>query len=198
MGGSDSALRRQRHYTLNYLVRSSPIRVHGDICEVGCWRGLSTHQIAQEAREANEPVTLHVFDSFQGLSEYSQKDQPSGVYIDIERTRCQFACPLDQVKENLAEFDFIKFYPGWVPDRFPEVSDLTFSFVHIDVDLYQPTRDSFAFFYPRLAENGIMAFDDYGSPQFPGAKLAIDEVLQQLGHPRFVPLPSGQAFLIKG
>ena len=123
---------------------------------------------------------------------------PADRNTDVDRVRQQFACPLDVVQRNLAEFDHVKFYPGWVPERFQEVESITFSFVHIDVDLYQPTLDSFRFFYPRLVKNGIMVFDDYGGQFFPGAPKAIREGLQQLDNYLFVPLPSGQAFLIKG
>ena len=107
------------------------------------------------------------------------------------------ACPLPVVQDNLKDFDFIKFYPGWVPERFHEVATSNFAFVHIDPDLYQPIRDTFAFFYPLMAERGVMVFDDYGFPTFPGAQQAVDEVLKTLDNPLFVPLPSGQAFLVK-
>jgi len=196
--GSDNQLRRQRHYTLNHLLCSALARIEGDVCEVGCWRGLSTYQLAQRVQEAGKRVALHVFDSFEGLSEYRVEDVPQGEKLDIEQVRAMVACPLPVVQENLSEFDFIKFYPGWVPERFHEVAALTFAFVHVDLDLYQPIRDSFDFFYPLLAKGGIMIFDDYGFPTYPGARKAVDEVLAKLDNPLFVPLPSGQAFLVKG
>ena len=58
-------------------------------------------------------------------------------------------------------------------------------------------RDSIEFFYPRLASKGIMVFDDYGCVQFPGAKKAVDECIAGYDRAFFLPLPSGQAFLIK-
>ena len=116
---------------------------------------------------------------------------------DVESVRKQFACALNIVKDNLKEFKFIRYYKGWIPGRFNEVEGLKFSFVHIDVDLYQPIRDSFEFFYPRLAPKGIMVFDDYGCIQFPGAKKAVDECISNVKNIFFLPLPSGQAFLIK-
>ena len=42
--------------------------------------------------------------------------------------------------------NFIILLKGWIPSRFEEVKDKNFSFVHIDVDLYQPTLDSLNFF----------------------------------------------------
>jgi hypothetical protein len=43
-----------------------------------------------------------------------------------------------------------------------------------------------------------MVFDDYGCMQFSGAKKAIDECFNGVENVFFMPLPSGQAFLIKG
>ena len=39
---------------------------------------------------------------------------------------------------------------GWIPDRFVEVKNKKFSFINIDVDIYEPTKKSLEFFFPRL------------------------------------------------
>ena len=194
MVNTDNPLRRQRHYMLNKLLLQSDFS-RGDVCEAGCWRGLSGYQIAHHIMYEN--VSFHIFDSFEGLSEIEKVDKQLNRTGDDNSVRAQFRCSLEVVQENLKKYDFIKYYEGWIPERFHEVKDQTFSFVHIDVDLYQPTYDSVTFFYPRLATNGIMVFDDYGCMQFPGAKKAIDKCLKEFDYPFFIPLPSGQAFLIK-
>ncbi len=196
MESTDNVLRRQRHYVLNYLLRNADLK-NGDVCEVGCWRGLSAYQIATYVKSQDIDVTFHIFDSFEGLSEIISADRYEHEKRDLKSIRKQFSCPLEKVQDNMREFDFIKYYKGWIPERFPEVKDETFSFVHIDVDLYQPTYSSCEFFYARLSPGGIMVFDDYGCIQFPGAKRAIDECLSQYDKVFFLPLPSGQAFLIK-
>ena len=101
------------------------------------------------------------------------------------------------VRSNLSEFDFIDFYKGWIPERFPEASDRSFILVHIDLDLYDPIRDSIEFFYPRLVEGGIMVFDDYGLSQFPGTKLAVDEAVKSMSPSFFYEVPTGGSFMIK-
>ncbi len=77
-----------------------------------------------------------------------------------------FACPEDVV---IGEFSFVRAYKGWVLDRFNDVADKRFSFVHIDLDLYKPIAETLDFFTPRMLENGIIELDDYGSSEFPGA-----------------------------
>lgn len=106
-------------------------------------------------RSQDRGVVFHIFDSFEGLSEIESVDKYGYDKRETESIRKQFACSLENVQDNLREFNFIKFHKGWIPERFHDVKDETFSFVHIDVDLYQPTLDSFAFFYPRLVTGGI-------------------------------------------
>ena len=85
---------------------------------------------------------------------------------------------------------------GLIPSRFPELDERSFSFVHIDVDLYQPTFDSIAFFYPRMIQGGLILCDDYGFTSCPGAKKAIDEFMADKPE-CVVQLPTGQALILK-
>ena len=193
---SDNALRRLRHYTLIKALNNAQT-YHGDVVELGCWKGLSTFQIATYLKEIGYNSIFHVFDSFEGLSELDKIDMPDDRKVHPEILRKTFKCSLDTVKQNLNQFNFIKYYKGWIPDEFFHVKDRQFSFVHIDVDLYQPIKDTIDFFYPKLCKNGIIVFDDYGCTQFPGAKQAIDEFIITTEDVFFIPLPSGQAILIK-
>ena len=100
------------------------------------------------------------------------------------------------VSSALQGFD-ARLYKGWIPERFIDVSDRCFCFVHIDVDLYKPTLDSLQFFYPRMVRGGVIVCDDYGFVTCPGARQAFDEFL--IGKmERVVEAPTGQAFIVKG
>ncbi len=196
MLATDNALRRMRHFTLNQLFEQS-LELEGDVVECGTFHGLAAIQLAESIKEHELKKVLHIFDSFEGLSEIQEIDD-TNKNISKKGLRKQFAYSEEKVQQNLHEFDFINFYKGWIPLRFNEVEGLKFSFVHIDVDLYQPIKDSFEYFYPRVVKGGIIVFDDYGhTAQFPGAKKAIDEVLKKIKPQYFIYLPSGQAFLIK-
>jgi len=189
-------MRRLRYYTLCSFVRRIA-DIPGEVCEVGCYRGLSAYLIASTLYQIKKQVCFHICDSFAGLSEFSVVDKSHYHNMDRLKKRQGFACPLEVVQQNLREFDFIAYHQGWIPAPFQALVNTRFCFVHIDVDLYQPTRDSFEFFYPRLMPNGVMVFDDYGTEKFPGARAAIDEYLSQARDAFFVALPSGQAFLLK-
>jgi len=179
-----------RHWVLAQLLRLVS-GVPGDTAECGVFKGASSYLICKANQNVRHEKTHHVFDSFAGLSKPSAVD--GGFWSEGD-----LACSLDVVKANLSEFDedAVRFHQGWIPDRFPDVSAQRFSFVHIDVDLYEPTRNSLAFFYPRMQVGGIILCDDYGFTTCPGATAAFDEYLLDKPEP-MIGLPCGGGFLIK-
>ena len=197
MTESDNPLRRQRHYTLMQLFKNS-LLLDGDVVECGAFHGLSAYQISRIIKEKNINKVFHIFDSFEGLSKIEKEDESNQNTISKRELQQQFAYGENLVRNNLKQFHFIRYYKGWIPEKFHMVENNSFSFVHIDVDLYQPIKDSIDFFYSRLVNKGIMVFDDYGyTAQFPGAKQAIDEAIKKYRPSFFISLPSGQAFVVK-
>ncbi len=97
----------------------------------------------------------------------------------------------------MREFPFARLYKGWIPERFEEVADIRFCFLHIDVDIYQPTRDALRFFYERMNPGGLILFDDYGYTTAPGERLAVDEFFADKPEEPIL-LPTGQAFVLMG
>jgi O-methyltransferase len=175
-----------RKYVLDQLVQQI-YPIQGDSAECGVYEGASSYLMCR--RLVGSGKCHHVFDSFVGLSVPCKEDGPywqQGALAAAEAV----------VRRNLSEFDFVRYHPGWIPDRFHEVTDLKFSFVHIDVDLYQPTLDSARFFYERLNPGGIMLCDDYGFTTCPGAKQAMDSFLGDKPE-KIVHLPTGQGFIVK-
>ena len=116
----------------------------------------------------------------------------------INQIKSQFVSDEKFVKEEVLEkFDFVKIYKGWIPKRFKEVENCKFSFVHIDVDLFEPTLNSLEFFFPRLSDGGIIVCDDYNSLEFDGAKKAWDNFfLNKKVSLNFAP-SLGSSFIIK-
>jgi O-methyltransferase len=160
--------------------------VPGDTAECGVWTGGSSWFICKNFEGTGR--THHGFDSFDGLSEPDQHDGEYWRPGDL-------STPEAAARQTLQGFSFM-LYEGWIPERFDEVADTTFCFVHVDVDLYQPTRDSIEFFYPRVAPGGIMLFDDYGSRLCPGARRAVDDAMAERPEP-LVHVPTMQAFIVK-
>jgi O-methyltransferase len=178
-GGADSDCR----WTLNELTRLV-LSVPGDTAECGVLEGASSYLICRSLSRKH-----FLFDSFEGLSEPATGDGDFYGNNDM-------ACDLEVAQTNLAEFTNISFHKGWIPERFVDVADRNFCFVHIDVNLYQPTRDSIEFFYPRMNRGGVMVFDDYGFAICPGAKRAVDDFLSDKPE-QIVSLTCGSAFLVR-
>ncbi len=167
--------------------------VPGDVAECGVREGKSSFFLL-EADEAERDYYL--FDSFEGFSDpVAGKDSLKSA-IDPNTGARIFDGDFDKVAQSFKGHSNVHLIKGWIPDRFDDVADKTFAFVHVDVDLYQPTLDSFAYFYPRLAPNGILVCDDYGSAHYPGARLAMDEYFADKPETP-IELPQGQAFIVK-
>lgn len=179
-----------RKWMVYQLLRLSS-ELPGDTAECGVYRGATSYLICCANLAARPgPKTHHLFDSFEGLSLPGPADGAHWSKGDLR-------CGLEEVRRSLSNFNEVRFHPGWIPSSFVDVDDRKFSFVHIDVDLHEPTRDSLAFFYPRMTPGGIIVCDDYGISTCPGATRAVDEFLQDQPE-EMLSLPDGGGFLIAG
>jgi O-methyltransferase len=186
--GELQLLNTDRKWTVYQLLRLVA-HVPGDTAECGVFRGATSYLICCANRESDAgSKTHHLFDSFEGLSQPAPTDGTHWRKGDLK-------CEIETVRKALSGFENLSFHPGWIPERFEDVKDRKFSFVHIDVDLARPTHDSLAFFYPRMEAGGIIVCDDYGQGTSPGATEAIDRFLADKAE-KMLMLPEGGGFLI--
>lgn len=178
--------RRWMLYQLLRLVGNVP----GDTAECGVYEGAGSYIICTLNQKSKSFRRTHyMFDSFEGLSRPLERDGRHWKAGDMSST-------LETVTTNLSEFSNISIHKGWIPDRFPDVKNHEFCFVHIDVDLYQPTLESMKFFYPRINPGGFIVCDDYGFTSCPGATEACDKFLKDKNE-KMIALSGGGGFLIK-
>jgi hypothetical protein len=170
--------RRARFHELCRLLDDT-LQLEGDIAECGCFRGLSSHLLLARLKRAERAFTgggYHVFDSFEGLSEPAAADAVSGDSPAAERVRrmCRrgwFAAPLEVVKQGLAEFPGVEYHQGWIPQSFAGLPERRYRFVHLDLDLHDPTLGALEYFFPRLVAGAVVVCDDY---DWPGERKAVD------------------------
>lgn len=188
--GELNGMNTDRRWMLSQLLRLT-IDIPGDTAECGAYLGASSYSICH-FNQINLPGQRQhlIFDSFEGLSEPDSNDNEFWQKGDLAATE-------EQVKKTLEEFSDTLYFKGWIPNRFKECEGRKFSFVHIDVDLYEPTLESMKFFYPRLAAGGIIVCDDYGFTTCTGATKAIEEFLHDKPE-KMISLCSGGGFMIKG
>lgn len=182
-----------RCYMLFELARKCR-KIPGDIAECGVRFGKSSlfllHGFGTESDRRFE-----AFDSFQGLSKPSASDQD--FKGNTSWTKGELQAAEDVFLRNVSDFKGrVTSHKGWIPSRFADVEAQKFVFLHVDVDLYDPTRESLEFFYPRMNVNGVIVCDDYGSAYCPGAKRAVDEFFADKGE-EVLSLPTGQAIIFK-
>lgn len=175
-----------RKYTLWQLARWAG-RLPGEFAECGVYKGGSAIYLCQEARRSGKHV--HLFDSFEGLPTPSELD-------GSHWRKGNLAAPLEDVQSGLGEYACFSCHRGWIPDRFAEVADESFCLVHIDVDLYEPTRESLGFFHPRLVPGGMLVLDDHGFTSCPGATKAAEEFCAA-AQTVVINLPTGQGLILK-
>ena len=179
---SDNFSKNLRHYSLIQYVRyvmSKKNLQNYNFVECGCWSGHSTYIISKILKEYDFNNKFYIFDSFErGLSDLAEEDKSLLKQMDekeINEQKEYLKSSENRVKNVLKDFKFIEIYNGWIPEKFHYVEDKKFQFIHLDVDLYQPTKDSLNFFYPKLAQGGVIVCDDYNFSTFPGAKKAWDD-----------------------
>lgn len=192
--------RRDRFFSLVTLFRQT-LALQGLVAECGCFKGLSSYLLCSSLRQADGAFDGHgyrIFDSFEGLSvpqaeDAIAKSTPGADELARNTQPGKFAASLDTVKNSLRAFPGIGYYPGWIPHAFPDEPDARYRFVHVDVDIYQPTRDSLDYFYPKLVPGGMIVCDDFN---WPGARKAIEEVCARLGA-TYQTTPFMQAYIVR-
>jgi hypothetical protein len=183
----------ERCFVLHSIARALA-RVPGDITECGSRQGRSAWFILSSIGDLSSRA-FRIFDSFAGLSDPSKHDERPGGASAWRRG--DLATSEAALIRNLEPFQrSVHIYKGWIPSRFNEVSDRKFALVHVDVDLYEPTRASLEFFYERTVPRGMIVCDDYGSVYCPGARKAMDDFFADKPEP-IIHLPTGQAIVTK-
>ncbi len=169
-----------------YIVHSfakAYSRLPGAMAEVGVFQGASAKLLCEGKGETE----LHLFDTFDGLPQSSAADK--GVHREN-----QYPCSLKSVQEYLKDYTNVYFHPGLFPDSAKSLADKSYSFVHLDVDLYESTLSSLEYFYPRLVPGGVILSHDYSI--LAGVKKAFTDFLHDKPE-RPVEFPSTQCMLIK-
>lgn len=198
------ALRRPlaSYFLARYFLHATELG--GAYAECGVFRGTSALFLCRAARTRRPGYAgegLHLIDSFEGLSEPSDDDlfDARGENGSVTRAgvpRGSLAAPLDVVKHALRDFPEAGIHQGWIPEVFGKLPEARWAFVHVDVDLFEPTRDCLEYFFPRLCEGGVIICDDYVAPLFPGAQRAWDRFCEQNDLP-FLVLDTGQSVILK-
>ncbi len=188
-----------RESLTKFLVRSEVFRkqleVNGSVIELGVARGVSLMTWAQLSA-IYEPVNylreIVGFDTFSGFpavhahdmagQQVSEHTAVGGFVVeddmkaDIEKAveifdSTRFLGHIPKVK--LVEGDLRETLPKYVADN----PHLLVSLLHLDVDLYEPTKLALDLLVPRMPKGAVILFDELNMRQFPGETIATMESL---------------------
>ena len=113
----------------------------------------------------------HVFDTFEG--HLGGLDHQDGNHAPpIRRTS------FDEVTTYLSD-SLARIHRGDVLLTLPDLDEPSFRLVHIDTDLYLPTKTCLEYFGARLQPGAVVVLDDYSSEKCPGVRAALVEYLER-------------------
>jgi hypothetical protein len=170
-----------RLYILRQLAKQQT-KKDSNFIEFGTYAGMSIHFVADLCKKRFIGI-----DSFEGVSEPGKHDTEyfKTLKLDIE---------LSIAQKTMKSHKNVELYKGWIPKVFENIDILTYSYAHIDVDLYEPTKQSIEYIWPKIINGGVLICDDYGSYKTIGARKAM---IEYFGQADILELPTGQGIVYK-
>ena len=151
--------------------------LEGDIFEAGVLRGFSALFLRRlfELRTHKYDSNFFLIDSFEGLSDINKEDKVENKNT-FQHRKGHFIIEFDKVESLFKKYSNVFLIKGWIPEIFTVLDNNNkYKFVHLDVDLYQPTYDSLSYIFSKLVKGGVIITDDYKSKAFPGNKKAFNK-----------------------
>ena len=185
----------RRQYLKRFLAHvelfKKTLDVPGDIAELGVFRGLGLMTWANLLEAyciGDRTKTVYGFDNWKGFQKLAPED--GGEVASVQKLAGGFSPEkyYEELKEAIAIFDADRFIP-WKPrvklvvgnieetvaTFIKENPGVRFSLIHFDCDLYKPTKVALQNLWPILSRGGVMLFDEYSIPDWPGETKAVDE-----------------------
>lgn len=171
----------------HYEVYKKIIKIKGDIIECGVFKGVSlirmlTFRDLIEHQNKRKVIGFDAFGKFpqpnknyknddedRSFAKKHDKDIGLGINISVLKKYLK--------KKKIKNYQLIK---GDVIKTLPKFKlkhrKLRIALLHLDLDVYEPTKFVLNTLYENIAKNGIILLDDYS--HIKGATLAVDEFLE--------------------
>jgi len=135
--------------------------IEGDILELGTERAGLTIIIAHFLKRINSKKIVYGTDTFEGQpydDKYSCDNNKKGKGSEFDYNEI-----IEKIKKYKVN-DKIKLIKGlFEKTLYQQLATQKFSFVFVDCNLYDSTKFSLEFAYPRISNGGLIAFDEYES-----------------------------------
>jgi hypothetical protein len=185
---------------LNHLeIYNRIIHIPGDVLEFGVYKGASIVRLLSfrnllENEFSRKVIGFDIFGKFPGeLKLNSDKD-----FVNRFENAGGPGISREELEMHLKNkgFSNFKLIEGDILKTIPEFlaanPSLKISLLHVDVDVYEPTKVILENFWNKIVKGGVLMFDDYGTVE--GETRAVDEFFAeqniQFYKPRYNYIPS--------
>ena len=171
--------------TVEELKKSN---IQGALAELGVYRGNSAKILHSLCPERD----LYLFDTFTGFDEKDcePEKESAGGFSNTS---------LEQVQNFVGKKDTIHYFQGYFPETTHQLDPNTrYALVHLDADLYKPTKSGLEYFYDKLVPGGVLILHDYNNSRWPGVAMAVKEFFGDKPEmPIVIPDKSGSGLIRK-
>ena len=182
-----SDVSRLRKIIDHYEIYKMSLKAKGDILEFGVFKGVSLIRFLTFRDIINKKNIKHVY----GFDAFGKFPLPNQKNLHKKRDTF-FAKFHDKIgkgikeqnlqkllkKKNFKKFTLIKGDINSTLDKFLiKKKKIKISLLHLDLDIYEPTKKVLETLYKHVAKKGIILFDDY--KHIKGATVAIDEFMKK-------------------
>ena len=167
--------RRLLHF--EYLLKQVE-DIEGRIVECGVGPGRSIFAFSIITQTITRPREIWGFDTFEGIPAPTREDGSANAHKTGWWNHSQRHI-VELLKYNGLEDSHISsnltFVPGVFSESLPKYDGGAIALLHLDVDFYESYRTALELLYDHVVTGGVVAFDEYLNPTWPGATRAIDE-----------------------
>lgn len=160
------------------------IGLKGSVAECGVYYGETAMFINKYWKDR----TLYLCDTFEGFvdQEVMEEEKNFKAFKAGSFTYSSFKAEtseliIDTVRARMLYPEKVKVYQGRFPDSICGVED-EFSFVNLDMDLYQPQLEGLRYFWNKMEKGGAILLHDYFHPELPGVKAAVADFEKEIGY----------------
>lgn len=173
-----------RTHTLCWAAKHG-MRLEGDFVECGCYKGVSSHIVADYVGLESSPKHMYLYDLFYhtpGMNHHAMAEHGSEL--------------VDKVRQRFAPLPNVHVIQGEIPKSFEHGVPEKIAFMHIDMNNAEGELAALEHLYDRVQPGAVIVFDDYGWLGYRAQKMAEDRFFERIGK-QILEIPTGQGILVK-
>jgi hypothetical protein len=187
---------------LEFFKRTSDVR--GEIVEFGIFKGNSFFRWIKfrDLLEQTSSRKIIGFDIFGDFPEANFEEDKLKRDAFVEETKGGKSISYDEINEllikqnlqknvEIIKGDILKTLDKYIDDN----PHLKISLLHIDVDLYEPSKVILEKLYSKVTKGGIIVLDDYGA--FAGTNKAVDDFFENKVEIKKLPYSNAISYIVK-